>query len=355
MIKIHQHLNRTDADKFLDSLAIKKWDFLNPKRQDGEYSSRSLIKKLDRLILDSDTQHFFNNISLSDSDAQKRQKNILNYLKVNNYAKLKACIISKPDELLELKNEILKLISNDDLFIVNGETVAHTPFGAKLINGLFNYNNYRKTSFCVELLHKAGFQNVTCPYCNDNPINIVNISDENNDNKITKAYLEIDHFFPKSRMPFFSLSFYNLIPSCGYCNAYEKRDKDYCITTHVNPYFESFNEIYRFVVNPYPLALGENLAIEIKQLGNKKDYTSTDLKLESRYNTIHKKNLLNLIRMYQNYRTKGSYYNEEYGLDWEEALLQNVPKKENEILHKRAGKMYLDIMKQIDEIGILHL
>ncbi|WP_111308882.1 hypothetical protein [Confluentibacter sediminis] len=355
MIKIHQHLNRVDADVYLDSLALKLWGFLNQKKQGNEYRLSSLIKKLDNLILEAETQDFLENISLNNNEILKRQKDVLIYLKNKNYHKLKACVISKPDELFVLRNEILGLINFNELFYVNGDTVSHTPFGEKLISSLFNYNNFRKSSFCVELLHEAGFENVTCPYCNDNPINIVDISDEKDENTISRAYLELDHFFPKSRIPFFALSFYNLIPSCGACNATEKRDKDFCISTHVNPYFESFNDIYKFFVNPYPLALGERPSIEIKQLGNKNDLSSTDLKLESRYNIIHKGAVLNLIKMYQNYRTKGGYYNKEFGLDWEEALLQNVPKTENEILRKRAGKMYLDIVKQIDEIGILNL
>ncbi len=355
MIKIHQHLNRPDADDFLDSLALKQWDFLNQKRQDKEYRVNSLIKKLDALILETDTGEFFKEFSSLDVDTLKRQKDVLNYLEDNDYNKLKACVTSRPNDLLTIRKEILAIININDLYIDNGNTVKHTPFGEKLIHSLFNYNNYRKTTFCKELLHEAGFENVTCPYCNDNPISILDISNEKDEEIILRAYLELDHFYPKSRMPFFVLSFYNLIPSCSPCNATEKSDKDFCISTHINPYYESYNDVYKFFINPYPLGLGEKPVIEIQQLGTKNDLSTTDLKLESRYNHIYKDAVLDLINMYQNYRVKSGYYNTEFGLDWEEALLQNTPKNENEILSKRAGKMYLDIVKQIDEIGILNL
>ncbi|UII80290.1 hypothetical protein [Flagellimonas sp. CMM7] len=46
------------------------------------------------------------------------------------------------------------------------------------------------------------------------------------------------------------------------------------------------------------------------------------------------------------------YYRIEFGIDYENAILQNTPKNENEILRKRAGKMLRDIAQQIDETGV---
>ncbi len=286
------------------------WDFLNQKRADNEYRANSLIKKLDNLLLETNTQTFFEDISLEDNNLLQRQKDALNYLKNNDYAKLRACVINKPYDLLVIRNEIFGLINIDDLFTINGHTVNQTPFSEKLISSLFNYNNYRKTPFCRELLHEAGFENVFCL-----TVMTTLVSDEDVEGELLRAYLELDHFYPKSRMPFFALSFYNLIPSCRSCNATEKRDKDFCISTHVNPYYESFDDLYKFFVNPYPLVIGERPIIEIQQLGNKNDLSTTDFRLEARYNHIHKNAVLNLIKMYQNYRTKGGYYNAEFGLD----------------------------------------
>ncbi len=355
MIKIHQHLDRADADDYLDSLALKMWEFLNKKRVNDEYRANSLIRKLDSLLIESNTQVFFENLSDSDDMKLQRQKDILNYFKNDNYDKLKSCVICKPNELLVLRNEMLALINIDDLYVINGDAISQTAFGEKLISSIFNYKNYRKSAFCRELLFEAGFENITCPYCNENPINIIDVSDEEDEEQLLRAYLDLDHFYSKSKNPFFALSFFNLIPSCHSCNAIEKRDKDFCVNTHINPYYESFNDHYQFFVNPYPLGLGESPIIEIKQLGDKNDLSKRDLRLEVRYNLIHQVNVVNLINMYQKYRANRDYYHLELGLDWEEALLQNTPKQENKILTKRAGKMYLDIARQIDETGVLLL
>lgn len=53
----------------------------------------------------------------------------------------------------------------------------------------------------------------SCVYCNSQlAITVMNI-----DNK-KKAKFQVDHFFPKSEYPCFSISFYNLYPVCGSCN-----------------------------------------------------------------------------------------------------------------------------------------
>jgi hypothetical protein len=52
-----------------------------------------------------------------------------------------------------------------------------------------------------------------CPYCNRSFINTTKKRKEGN-----YRTCQLDHFFPKSKYPYFALSFYNLIPVCGTCN-----------------------------------------------------------------------------------------------------------------------------------------
>ena len=59
-----------------------------------------------------------------------------------------------------------------------------------------------------------------CCYCNRQYTNTLNI-----DNK-GYARPQLDHFYPKSKHPYFALSLYNLIPSCSTCNAGFKKDQD---------------------------------------------------------------------------------------------------------------------------------
>lgn len=50
-----------------------------------------------------------------------------------------------------------------------------------------------------------------CPYCDRQFITIL---------ETNKKYRpQLDHFIPKSRLPFFAISLFNLIPSCGICNS----------------------------------------------------------------------------------------------------------------------------------------
>lgn len=59
-------------------------------------------------------------------------------------------------------------------------------------------------------------------------------------NKVVRHHL--DHFYPKSKYPFFAVSFYNLVPSCYECNSGLKGDD---IIT-INPYIDDFDSLAIF-------------------------------------------------------------------------------------------------------------
>lgn len=90
----------------------------------------------------------------------------------------------------------------------------------------------------------------TCPYCNRTPIHTVFDSTKSNKELIKPT---LDHFYPKSKNPFLALSFYNLIPSCYYCNSSLKGSKDMDIVTHLNPYIDGFGEDAKFSFLPVSL------------------------------------------------------------------------------------------------------
>lgn len=76
----------------------------------------------------------------------------------------------------------------------------------KLINGGWKMN--------VFLAQQTGLS--VCPYCNRNYIN-------SRSNKLAGA--QMDHFYPRSSYPVFSLSLYNLVPVCGSCNHIKRDNK----------------------------------------------------------------------------------------------------------------------------------
>lgn len=75
-----------------------------------------------------------------------------------------------------------------------------------------SYNELRKTSvngIKTNILIFKMFEVNVCPYCNANYVN--NRGSKN-------AGGELDHFYDKMTYPIFSVSLYNLIPSCSSCN-----------------------------------------------------------------------------------------------------------------------------------------
>ena len=81
-----------------------------------------------------------------------------------------------------------------------------------------NRNNVKLN---LEILGKVH----VCPYCNRDYINERNC-------KFPGGHL--DHFFPRSKYPFFAICLYNLIPCCAVCNT-KKRTND----LQVSPFIET--------------------------------------------------------------------------------------------------------------------
>lgn len=86
-----------------------------------------------------------------------------------------------------------------------------------------------------ELLNHLGIK--TCPYCNRQYIT----SWPSPSKRRTTA--DLDHYYPKSLFPLFSLSSFNFIPSCHVCNSLIKGDRFF---ETLYPYEESAEESVRF-------------------------------------------------------------------------------------------------------------
>ncbi|MBK24700.1 MAG: hypothetical protein CME70_11950 [Halobacteriovorax sp.] len=79
----------------------------------------------------------------------------------------------------------------------------------KAYRALSSSKNKRSFS-SLDFVNSVGIR--VCPYCNRNFV--FNASSRN-------RTCELDHFFNKDEFPFFALSFFNLVPSCGLCNRYK--------------------------------------------------------------------------------------------------------------------------------------
>lgn len=171
--------------------------------------------------INEDTRESYHNISdriiskLSDgttfTPAQRRYLNSL-----NDTDSLKNLIIGTPENLLEKINKL-----DNDLFYDNARGKA-TEFG-EIVLEIFGYDRFRKNKKSRWLSEKLGVK--ACLYCNMQ----FTVSSKK------KVYYNFDHFFPKSKYPYLSLSFYNLIPVCDNCNRL-KSDQDVDLTADFHPY-----------------------------------------------------------------------------------------------------------------------
>lgn len=349
MITIQEHLNKPISSTFFDSKARDLWDELNQKIKDGSrLKVNSLIEKCRKFSIKATTPGYLHDYANDDKKTSQRHKKFFDYLIANNAKQLKKIIVARPNQFSRIKNRILKILREDDLYTINSGKYSQTKFGELLSETIFGYNKFRKSQFCLTLFTQLGFDSATCAYCNDNMLSIVVVNSE------SVAYLELDHFLCKSQHPYFAISFFNLIPSCHACNAIDKGNKLFSIATHVHPYYQAFENFYEFKITPSILIGGPIVNISIESRGNKPmDVTLTDLNLEARYSTNHKE-AENLARFFLDYHTKIGTPDE--GLFKDSIFkIKGVPQNRRDILKSQRGKMNRDILKYVDPLNELNI
>ncbi len=147
---------------------------------------------------------------------------------LNNDTNLERIILCKPDDALKTEKELFTRLNLANPLDEHIKT---------FVNRIIDYSQFDNYAYKIATALNVN----TCPYCNRNYINTV--IDKKGQNVIRPTF---DHFFPKSEHPFLALSFYNLIPSCYYCNSSLKNSKDISIDTHIHPYKEGFDQDVTF-------------------------------------------------------------------------------------------------------------
>lgn len=118
-----------------------------------------------------------------------------------------------------------------------GNNWKKTDLGKALLDA-FNFPKYR-TGILVEVAKQLNVK--TCPYCNMHYTLYANEPKIRSVRKLAK--FQFDHFFDKSSYPMLSMSFYNLIPSCGVCNQ-EKSTGQLSLDYH--PYYSDIHRLFHF-------------------------------------------------------------------------------------------------------------
>lgn len=101
------------------------------------------------------------------------------------------------------------------------------------------YKNFTKRNHGRTWAEKLGVK--ICPYCNRSYVFTI---------KRKKARPQYDHFFPKSKYPYLSISMYNLIPCCAVCNQakldFDTYDSEASEENFMYPYRDSYSKDFHF-------------------------------------------------------------------------------------------------------------
>ncbi|WP_394773523.1 HNH endonuclease [Flavobacterium sp.] len=115
----------------------------------------------------------------------------------------------------------------------------------------------------------------TCYYCNIDFINSFVSKGEN------KNHFTLDHFFPKEKFPYLSISLFNLVPCCSPCNTKFKGkktfkfDKELFSLSPSSKFYQVDNELF---FNLYFNISGQNLEEKLKKVISNNDF---EIKLEN--------------------------------------------------------------------------
>lgn len=106
----------------------------------------------------------------------------------------------------------------------------------------FSYTDFKNDSTYNNkmLIKKLGIR--VCPYCNRQYV--IGL-DEGAKNAVSP---HLDHYYCQKKWPMFGISFYNLIPSCQYCNQL-KSTQDTISQPHFHPYFDKDEPYFEVVLS----------------------------------------------------------------------------------------------------------
>lgn len=276
---------------------------------------------------------------------EKNNKWSISLLEINKLLKDKLKSYSKEIDLEKLITLDYKELCDLKVFIDdNKELTKLTETEKDYFYTL--YKRLKKTEYIEDL------DITVCSYCNRNYIFNFGIDDSLN------ATAQLDHFFDKSTYPYFSVSIFNLVPSCQTCNQ-RKSTKPNVI---YHPFIESLNDDVKFKLKLKDSKFyydKNSLEIETEVNKNKEEVVNSHIEtfnIQNLYNE-HKDIVLELIQKAQIYNE--SYIDELYQ-KYEGTLFKN---REDVLRHITGGyiedkdinkrplsKLIKDISEELDLI-----
>jgi len=157
-------------------------------------------------------------------------------------------LIGKPSELIKIQDNLFKLKPKFKVYFEEKRKSKHFNKSIRIIYSqyltellrIIDYDTFanKKKNSDYDTYKLAQNLNInTCVYCNRlYTKTVVNTNDKGKTIKLTRP--TFDHWFPQSKNPLLSLSFYNLIPSCSVCNSSLKSSGDMTLEKHLHPYID---------------------------------------------------------------------------------------------------------------------
>ncbi|MNJ53040.1 hypothetical protein D3C77_484140 [compost metagenome] len=289
-------------------------------------------------------------------DALERHLKYVELLEDSTY--LKHIITAKPAQLNQIIATAQGVLHEEDLFVDRKGKTESQPFGKLLLSKVFNYASYRGSDHCYRRYQKLLFEETTCPYCNYGVATIINVKKPAGVKKPMMLY-DIDHFYPNHAFPYLALSFYNHIPSCQTCNQTFKESKVFDTDTHIHPYQQCFDSIYKFEANHSILANQPVEKINLVNMSSFQDKLASNLCLEDRYNGLKKlartAELIDILSKRTHLLANPAGAPAEFKALVDLINAFGVIKKKEDILSLPYGKFNRDIVKMFDVNNVLNI
>ncbi|MDG2671899.1 hypothetical protein P7M07_02700 [Vibrio parahaemolyticus] len=238
MIKISNCCLVEKSVEKLNEIATFHLNKVNPLTKKGIPYKNSLASRL-KVAKDKFSSHdYLTSFCNGNISHQDRLKAFVDYFLSDGMAGLNRVILSSPQNFNSIVDEINSIVIPSDWLSSDG---SKSDFYNTISNDVFTYTNYRKSQSCIDTYKKLLGNQAQCFYCNNCKIDIVRFESGKE-----KLLLDLDHFYLKSKYPYFSLSFFNLIPCCSSCNSSVRGDIDFNTEHHINPYGHCFNSEYVF-------------------------------------------------------------------------------------------------------------
>jgi hypothetical protein len=197
----------------------------------------------------------------------------------SDYPYLREIILCSPDNFTKLAARL--------------ETTFEISNYVEHIKRLFDYDMFSdgiqsSTSAYSAFDLVKGLNIPVCPYCNRHYISCLeNGVKKTKRGKVRRLRPPLDHFYPRSLYPVFGLSFFNLIPSCTFCNSSLKGKSHFTADSHVHPYQLDFGDAALFRYLPgasSPITLNP---VDVSVQDHRVDKSKIEFELETLYNDNH--------------------------------------------------------------------